>query len=46
MSTNLEDSAVATGLKKGQASFQPQRKALQKNTQTTTQLHSSHTQAK
>ena len=31
--------AVAT---KGQFSFQSQRKAMQKNAQTTTQLHSSH----
>ena len=28
---------------KGQFSFQSQRKAMQKNAQTTTQLHSSHT---
>ena len=28
---------------KGQFSFQPQRKAMTKNVQTTTQLHSSHT---
>ena len=28
---------------KGQVSFQPQRKAVPKNAQTTTQLHSSHT---
>ena len=31
---------------KGQFSFQPQRKAMPKNAQTTTQLHSSHTLAK
>ena len=31
---------------KGQFSFQSQRKALPKNAQTTTQLHSSHTLAK
>ena len=30
----------------GQFSFQSQRKAMPKNTQTTTQLHSSHTLAK
>ena len=30
----------------GQFSFQPQRKAMPKNVQTTTQLHSSHTLAK
>ena len=39
---NLENSAVATG----QFSFQSQRKAMTKNVQTTTQLHSSHTLAK
>ena len=31
---------------KGQFSFQPQRKAMPKNAQTTTQLHSSHTLVK
>ena len=31
---------------KGQFSFQPQRKAMPKNAQTTTRLHSSHTLAK
>ena len=31
---------------KGQFSFQSQRKAMPKNVQTTTQLHSSHTPAK
>ena len=31
---------------KGQFSFQPQRKAMPKNTQTTAQLHSSHTLVK
>ena len=31
---------------KGQFSFQSQRKAMPKNAQTTTQLHSSHTPAK
>ena len=31
---------------KGQFSFQSQRKAMPKNAQTTTQLHSSHTLAK
>ena len=40
---NLENSAVATGLKKGQFSFQSQRKAVPKNIETTAQLHSSHT---
>ena len=42
MPANLENSAVATGLKKGQFSFQSQRKAMPKNAQTTAQLHSSH----
>ena len=37
-------SANRTG--KGQFSFQSQRKAMSKNAQTTTQLHSSHTLAK
>ena len=32
--------------RKGQCSFQSQRKAMPKNVQTTTQLHSSHTLAK
>ena len=41
MPANLENSAVATG--KSQFSFQSQRKAMPKNAQTTTQLHSSHT---
>ena len=43
MSANLENSAVATGLEKGQFSFQFQRKAMPKNAQTTAQLLSSHT---
>ena len=43
---NLESSALVTGLKKGQFSFQSQRKAMPKNPQTTAQLHSSHTLAK
>ena len=34
------------GTGKGQFSFQSQRKAMPKNTQTTTQLHSSHTLVK
>ena len=38
MPANLENSAAATG--KGQFSFQSQRKAMPKNVQTTTQLHS------
>ena len=36
---NLENSAVATGMEKV-FSFQSQRKAMPKNVQTTTQLHS------
>ena len=42
MPANLENSAVATGLEKDWISFQPQRKAMPKNVQTTAQLHSSH----
>ena len=47
MPANLENSAVATGLEKfsfqsQKFSFQSQRKAMPKNVQTTTQLHSSH----
>ena len=42
MPANLENSAVATRLEKDQFSFQSQRKAMPKNTQTTAQLHSSH----
>ena len=42
MPANLENSAVVTGLEKGQFSFQSQRKAVLKNAQTTAQLHSSH----
>ena len=42
MPANLENSAVATGLATGQFSFQSQRKAVPKNAQTTTQLHSAH----
>ena len=45
MPANLENSAVATGLEK-MFSFQSQRKAMPKNVQTTTQLHSSHALAK
>ena len=40
--SKLENSAVATGLAKGQFSFQSQRKAMPKNAQTTAQLDSSH----
>ena len=35
----MENSAVATGLEKGQFSFQSQRKVVPKNVQTTAQLH-------
>ena len=42
MPANLENSAVATRTGKGQFSFQSQRKAMPKNAQSTTQLHSSH----
>ena len=43
MPANLENSAVATALEKGQFSFQSQRKSVPKNAKTTAQLHSSHT---
>ena len=46
MPANLENSAVATGLEKGQFLFQSLRKAMSKNAQTTAQLHSSHMLAK
>ena len=42
MSANLDNSVEATGLEKGQFSFQSQRKATPKKAQTTAQLHSSH----
>ena len=45
MPANLENSAVATALEKHwkrSVSFQSQIKAMPKNAQTTTQLHSSH----
>ena len=43
MPANVENSAVAQRLeKKGQFSFQSQRKAMPKNAQTTAQLQSSH----
>ena len=44
MQGNLENSAVAT--RKGQFSFQSERKAMPKDDQTTAQLHSSHTPVK
>ena len=49
MSANLENSAVATGLEKVSSNpkeFQSQRRAMPKNVQSTTQLHSFHTLAK
>ena len=46
MPANLEKSAVATGLEKGQFSFQSQRKAMPKNVQTTAKFHTLHTLAK
>ena len=42
MSANLENSAVTTGLQEVSFSFQSQRRAMPKNVQTTTQLHSFH----
>ena len=45
MPTNLENSAVATGLEK-EFSSQSQRKAMPKNAQTAAKLHSSHTLVK
>ena len=42
MTANLENSAVATRLEKVSFHFQPQRKSMPKNVQTTAQLHSSH----
>ena len=42
MPANLENSTVATGLEKVSFHFQSQRKAMPKNAQTATQLHSSH----
>ena len=45
MPANLKNSAVATGLEKGQFSFQSQRKAMPKNAQTMAQLQASHTLA-
>ena len=46
MPANLENSAGATELGKGQFSFQSQRNAMPKNVQTAAQLHSSHRLAK
>ena len=40
MSANLVNSLVASGLEKGQFSFQFQRSTVPKNVKTTTQLHS------
>ena len=44
MPANMENSAVATGLKK--FSFKSPKKAMPKNAQTIAQLHSSHTLVK
>ena len=46
MPANLEKLSSGHGTGKGQFSFQTQRKAMPKNAQTTTQLHSSHTLVK
>ena len=46
MPANLENSALATGLEKVSFHSNPQRQAVPKNVQTTTQLHSSHMLAK
>ena len=46
MQANLENLAVATGLEKVSFHSNPKQKAMPKNVQTTTQLHSSHTLAK
>ena len=46
MLTNLENSAVATGLEKVSFHSNPKEKAMPKNAQTIAQLHSSHTLAK
>ena len=46
MPANLENSAVGHRTGKGLFSFQSQRKAMPKNVQTTTQLHSSDTLVK
>ena len=46
MPANLENSTVGHRIRKGQFSFQSQRRAMPKNPQTTTQLHLSYTLAK
>ena len=43
MPANLENSAVSTGLENIGFHSNPKRKAMPKNAQTTTQLHSFHT---
>ena len=43
MPANLENSAVATGLEKVSFHSNPKERHCQKNAETTTQLHSSHT---
>ena len=42
MPANLENSAVATGLEKVSFHYNPKKKAMPKNVQITSQLHSSH----
>ena len=42
MPANLENSAMATELEKASFHFNPKKKAMSKNVQTITQLHSSH----
>ena len=46
MPANIEKLSSGHRTRKGQFSFQSQRKAMLKNAQTTAQLHSSHTIAK
>jgi len=46
MQENLENSAVVTGVEKGQSSLQPQRKTVSKNVLIAAQLHPSHTLVK
>ena len=46
MPANLENSAMAIGLEKVSFHSNPKERAMPKNVQTTTQLHSSHMLAK
>ena len=46
MPANLENAAVATGLKTGQFSSQSERREMPKNVQTASQLHLSYMLAK